>query len=404
MTTSLERPTKSKLADVLSEAEIKDGIIKHQSKDAAWAGVSRTKKALVAKATLRTLILTMMDNIQKYESLNSQTNIDYLNAALAKTSDATQAVNSAPVVPTALGLHLSVLKTAGLLTQAEVDAITSYLALCPRERREIDGKEGIYDFFALELIENQDDIVRLSDGHCYSKVGMSEYVRTGPVNRETGLPNLPFSQQQINDIDYEILGVVKPDSNQMRRARRNQNMESFEQLIFGDIQAWRAGTGRAREDFAYFITDPAERIRLAAALRVNVSNLPAPHNADASQVSQPQPVTAQKGIGTQPRPFTAQAQVPLTASKIASNQAQVPRTASKITSSQAQVPRTASKITSSIQAQVPRTASKIASNQAQVPRTASKIASNQPISTASNTATKIAQPPQQPRTAQKFAR
>ena len=68
-----------------------------------------------------------------------------------------------------LKLHLTVLQDAGLLSQEDKEQIDSYLALCKFERQTVEGKEGILNVLTYDFFEEDEDIVRLSDGHCYSK-------------------------------------------------------------------------------------------------------------------------------------------------------------------------------------------------------------------------------------------
>ena len=102
---------------------------------------------------------------------------------------------------------------------------------------------------------------------------MIQFLQSGTVNSTTGVAYLPITKQEIKAIDYEILGITAPTSDQLEQARTEQTMNSMQQLIFGDIESWRTGGGQARPEFAYFITDEAERQRLANDLRVSLDEL-----------------------------------------------------------------------------------------------------------------------------------
>lgn len=288
MSASFKRPTKAFLANILSASEIKDGIVKHQPSDAAWTNAARDKKALTAKATLHTLALTVVDrlhasgeNEEHLAQLASFLASKYTGTAQSSATSSATTVASRKQISEKLQKHLNVLKTAGLLTKEEEEKIDSFLTLCKYQRETVDGIEGVMDIITLELIEDEDDIVRLSDGHCYSKQGIIGFIQSGTVNAATGLPYLPVAKQEIKDVDYQILGIPAPTRAQLRQAREDQNMQDLEQLRYGDLEAWRAGTGRARQEFALFVTDQAERQRLATALGVNVSQL-APARAAAA--------------------------------------------------------------------------------------------------------------------------
>lgn len=110
---SFKHPTKDFLAQMLSPLEIKNGIVKYQVTDAAWAnGSERTKEALTTKATLRTLILTTIDYLHKNDVDNDE-NVALLADFLAK-KEKNEKYTAAPVVSVD-----DILKLAGLLPAEE---------------------------------------------------------------------------------------------------------------------------------------------------------------------------------------------------------------------------------------------------------------------------------------------
>lgn len=292
-----EFPTKTQLAQLLDETQIKDAIIEHQKQNATWAAAQpRSKQALIGIASLKTLLKATLKLYEEKKDVENTQDLRRYLAELEGTTKPTEtaAISTSTAAATSstastssttftdlskeqLKNHLTILVSAGLMTQEVADKYDSFWALCPSDRQSGDSKQ-VYDAMNLEVFdETKGDIVRLSDNRCYSKSAMLEFMQSGTVNITTGQIVLPLSLSPIKDVDYTILGLQKPSAATRRQAREAQGIRSAEQLWRGDIEAWRSGSGRAEEAFAYFVTDPQERKKLARQLGVRVRDLAQPY-------------------------------------------------------------------------------------------------------------------------------
>jgi hypothetical protein len=140
-----------------------------------------------------------------------------------------------------------------------------------------DNGEGVVDFFTQDVIENPDDIVYLSDKRCYSKETMKDFVKPGAGTTSGGRHVLPLSLEKMTNADYDIVGAPRPTATGMQQAERRQAAIDAEQLYRGQLLEWLAGNSNlAFHKFAWFLTDPADRQRLATDLHMSVENLAPP--------------------------------------------------------------------------------------------------------------------------------
>lgn len=200
--------SKSALERRLTLEQIRAAIVQHQPRDAAWAtSQTRTKRALLQKASLRTLLRAALALEQVSDRDTAA--LAWQLARLEGGEPVSVAVSSVPATATVpateaipphvaeslrlLHEHLQVLQAAGLITEEEAEKIDSFAKLCPRNLAE-DGQH-VFDVLNQENFDDESDIVRLSDKNCYSKSSMQDFVRQGTVDTDTGQYYLCRSKQ-----------------------------------------------------------------------------------------------------------------------------------------------------------------------------------------------------------------
>jgi hypothetical protein len=118
--------------------------------------------------------------------------------------DREQALVSAAMLPSSLSDKRAAL-AAGRFKEA-----------CPAEWR--DEEQDVFDAIMRSEIE-PDDIVVLSDGRCYSKESMRQWLRAGIAGGESRQRVLlPLSQTESTDDDYIAVGLQAPSAQQLRNA------------------------------------------------------------------------------------------------------------------------------------------------------------------------------------------
>jgi hypothetical protein len=120
------------------------------------------------------------------------------------TEDREQALVSAAMLPSSLADKRAAL-AAGRYKQA-----------CPAEWR--DDEQDVFDAIMRSSIE-LDDLVVLSDGRCYSKDSMRQWLQAGiagGASRQRVL--LPLSQTESTDDDYVAVGLEPPTLRQLQSA------------------------------------------------------------------------------------------------------------------------------------------------------------------------------------------
>jgi hypothetical protein len=107
-------------------------------------------------------------------------------------------------------------------------AANNIRAACPQDWD--DEKGQVFDTIAQDALE-PDDIVVLSDLHCYSRAGLREWVHYSRNRFPRARPRLPLGQTEITDADLALLQVS--DATQAdydRVAREHDNDELFATL------------------------------------------------------------------------------------------------------------------------------------------------------------------------------
>jgi hypothetical protein len=174
----------------------------------------------------------------------------------------------------------------GLLTREQVEQIDSFRMLCNNDNwTTVNGEEGVLDVVMQEILRDE-DTVRLSDGHCYSRANMLEHIRTGTVpmraildesGQRTGRydyhhPKLPASNLEMRESDYRILGIEPPTEEEMLEAIDRSIDVQFESAAVTDedqerhelwhrFRRWqtRAQPAQAaREEFAQYLLAPSD--------------------------------------------------------------------------------------------------------------------------------------------------
>lgn len=105
-----------------------------------------------------------------------------------------------------------ILREAATLSTGDDEA---YRSMCARQWLENPEDEVESDELPIldaitQMYVRRDDVVKLSDGHCYSRDGIRGLVASGVVDDRSGRPRLPLTQAVMQLSDYDAVELPRP--------------------------------------------------------------------------------------------------------------------------------------------------------------------------------------------------